>query len=55
MAKPKPKCEVNTPICSGSMMQRLTGSKKGDPVFWCCAACSVYMKKGGVRLRAAKG
>ncbi len=50
----KHKCEIRTIICSGSLMQRMTGTRKDDPKVWVCGACLVYLKKGGVRLVPVK-
>lgn len=45
----KPKCEVGTEMCSGSLMAKFRGKKKGDPEFWCCGACMVMLKRQGLK------
>ena len=47
--KEKPKCEVGTEMCSGSLMAKFRGKKKGDPEFWCCGACMVMLKRQGIK------
>ncbi len=51
--KPKtPKCEVKNMIgCNGVAVCRLTGKKKGDPVFWCCLGCRAMLSIAGVKLK----
>lgn len=49
----RPTCEVKTHFCSNEMVRRMTGPEHGDPIFWCCGACWVMLKRQGVRLKAA--
>lgn len=44
MTEKKRKCQLATQLCSGSLIARYQGKKKGDPVFDACGACMVYLK-----------
>lgn len=37
--------------CNGIAVCRLTGKKKGDPVFWCCLGCRAMLSIAGVKLK----
>lgn len=48
----KLKCEVKTHIgCTGIAIQRMTGTKKGDPVFYCCMGCHAVLSRQGIKLK----
>ena len=50
----KKKCEIGHIFaCNGSGVSKLTGVKKGDPVFWCCLGCQSYLRRMGVRTKPA--
>lgn len=46
--KRAPRCDLQTPLCSDSLMRRYRGKQTdGDgPVFNACGACLVYLKLG---------
>lgn len=50
----KPKCEIKTEYCSGSLMAKFKGTKKGDPEFWCCGACMAMLKRQGMKSSSLK-
>lgn len=48
----KPDCEVKTMLgCNNQCVRRMTGTKKTDPVFWCCIGCAAILKRQGVRIK----
>jgi hypothetical protein len=54
-AATKPKCEVRTHLaCAGMAVRKMTGRKKGDPVFNGCFGCEAYLGRQGVKLKEAK-
>jgi len=59
MPKLKPakklKCDVGCHVaCNNQGVRRMTGTKKGDPVFNCCLGCWAYLSRQGVKLKEAK-
>lgn len=54
MPNVKPKCEVRLHrSCSGRCVTLVTGTRKGDPVFYCCLGCRADLSMSGVRLKDA--
>lgn len=52
MSRKKLKCDVKTHVaCNNSCVRRMTGPKKGDPVFNCCIGCHWYLKRQGLKLK----
>lgn len=52
ISKRKPKCEVRTEIgCNNQCVRKVTGRKKGDPIFHCCIGCRAILTRMGVRLK----
>jgi hypothetical protein len=52
----KPKCEAQTHLgCNGVAVRKVTGTKKGDPIFYCCLGCRAILSRQGVRLRDVQG
>ena len=50
----KSECEVKHIFgCNGAGVIRLTGNKKGDPVFNCCLGCAAMLRRQGVKLKQA--
>lgn len=50
----KPKCQVRSHLgCNGVAVRRLTGTKKGDPTFWCCLGCEAILRRQGVKTKEA--
>lgn len=47
-------CEVGTIVCNNTAVRRLEGVLKGDPKFWCCLGCTVWLKRNKIRFREAK-
>ena len=37
--------------CNGVAVRKLTGRKKGDPVFYCCMGCQAYLSRMGVKTK----
>ena len=53
--KKKPKCEVKTHLaCTGLAVRKVTGPKRGDPVFFCCFGCESYLRRHGLKLKEVK-
>jgi hypothetical protein len=50
----KPKCGVGIiRSCHGEGVRRMTGPKKGDPVFNICMGCWADLHRQGVKLKEA--
>ena len=49
----KKRCEAKTCICSNTLVQTygVNGSEKEGLTFRICGACSVYIKRGGSKLK----
>lgn len=52
MPQKKIRCEVKTHLgCNGMAVRKVTGPKKGDPVFNCCLGCRAILSRQGVRVK----
>lgn len=50
--KKKVVCEVKTHLaCNQSCVRKVSGKKKGDPVFHICIGCRAYLDRQGLKLK----
>lgn len=52
---PQPRCEIQYALsCHGQVVRKVTGTRKGSPVFYCCLGCLAYLSRQGVKLKEVK-
>lgn len=51
-----PVCKVKTHVaCTGQLVRRYEGVKKGDPTFWACLGCCAWLRRNRIKFREVAG
>lgn len=49
-ATAKPECQIKSDrACNGQIVRKYKGTRKGDPVFYCCIGCTTDLQRAGVK------